>query len=271
MRAYRLSIPLYTPDWGRRRLALPHPKRGRSLLARLLLYFSTAVVLSVAGCATAPTDISVGARDLYHQIQLHRVLQLPVLAQAPFGLSDAEQAQVLDLYEAEAAAHLKELGLEVARQDTHDRAALLAELDLEDRALSEVFESQEGGLQDRRERLRALGESVHADAVWLGQVIYHSTATCDPTAESPYTPHVFVEGGSPQGPARVPCAISHFEARLLLTATGQTLWYNRALREVRASRHDAPTPDPAQNARDNVALVMASPYAGLPTPSARRD
>lgn len=269
MRSYRLSIPLHGPRRGRGRLILPGEDQIQPLPAlwRLVLAMAIAGLLSIMGCATTPRDISMGARQALHQVKVHKVVLLPMVAPAPFGLSPQEQQDMLRLYEAQAQKRLLAQGLQVVTaQEVRQQLPqeeLEERLDLDDQLLGEVFEDNTRGLHDRRALVAELGQAFGADAVLVGQVIYHSTATCDPNQESPYTPHVFVVHGEPEGQEPVPCAISHFEAKLVQASTGQTLWYNRALRELRASRADASTPDSEQNARDNVDLVFLSPYAGL--------
>ncbi len=253
-----------------------HRSQKRALY-RAALYAAVSLVLSISGCATltftddqAETGIRVG----FEATSLGKIAIIPFATSDFFGLSDAEREAAVRVYEDSAAARLEAMGFSVITCD-EVRAALAAaqgeplleRLDI-DRPLPELFEvtsTERGALEDDRIRLaKELAALVGADTLLIGQVIYHTEALCDIEEQSKYSAHIaFVPGEAIEGERQTPCAISHFEAKMLRGSTGQAIWYNRALRELRAASTQAPRPDPLDNARSTVDLVFSDQDSGL--------
>ena len=243
-----------------------------------LLISSLLAALCVAsGCASVgPPPVETGPREGFEAASLRSVAVVPFFSADPFGLEPEARAHMLATYESAAVADLTSLGLEVVAPDQVREALTAAErlheletrLDL-DRSIDTLFETgpfakrEEGVVDDRRVFLQELGALLKVDAVLLGEVVYHTDARCDASSSSTYTPYVVIEGsGRPQGET-VPCAVSHFQAKLIDPREAKPLWFNRALREVRATAPEASTPDLDQNARRTVELVLLETNKGL--------
>ena len=269
MRAYRLRIPLEGPYPAR----VPSPVTWS---VRFFAYSVVAVLLTVSGCAshfgTAPEDEALGVRDGIERVEIRSVAVAYIGSDGSFGLSEADLTAMIAIYEDRTVRRLRDAKLQVLTRESVAKAvegtSLAGTLDERlniDRSLSEIFETAapSPGIDDERvEAVRELGRTLGVDAIFLGQVVYHTTAQCDATTYSGYTPFVAHEGSPPKG-ERVPCAISHYEAKLLDATNGRTIWYNRALRELRAAREDAPVPDLVKNANATVDLVVWDGPAGF--------
>lgn len=227
------------------------------------------------GCATFPEyGGEVGVRGEIESLDLTRVAVLPFAAEDPFGYSPEELDAVVKIYEDTAVADLSALGMTVVTpasvrerlrgQEREDELRTRLELN---RSLDQLFEDDgrtAGTIEDERTAfVRELAAELDVDLVLVGQVVYHSSGECSGQSTSLYTPYVVFEGGEAPGVGRVPCATSHFHAKLIDAARGRTVWYNRALREVRANGASSPTPDLAANAREVVHLVIAKSEASL--------
>ncbi|MEO1268533.1 MAG: hypothetical protein AAFX99_10575 [Myxococcota bacterium] len=242
------------------------------------------LMLFASGCASVTTPpIEVGPREGFEASALNRVAVVPFYATDPFGLEPEMHAHMLAVYEGAAVDTLKGLGLEVlgpsqvrdalAQADRLDE--LKVRLDL-DRPIDGLFEGggpfapQRDSVDDRSTFIKELALLLKVDAVLLGEVIYHTDARCEASTSSTYTPHVVVDGkGRPNGET-VPCAVSHFQAKLLEPIEVKPIWYNRALREVRAVEPDGPQPDLDDNARQTVDLVLLEANKGLKSVFAAR-
>lgn len=260
-RTYQLMIPLEGP----RRRASEH------LPSRVLVYCATLALLTVSGCAiwSAPKP-EMGVRPHYASQEVASVAIIHVGAASTWDMPAAQFEEVRRTYEAGVSQELAAMGIEtIDRATVEDRLTqtplegkLAQALDI-DRPLEELFEEiSPHGLDARVEHVMTLGKVLGVDTVLIGQIVYHTESVCRGTVDSEYTPHVATPNGPPTE-EWVPCSVSHFEAKLVDTRTGRTVWYNRALRESRAQRADQPAPDPLDNARETVALVMSKDPAGL--------
>jgi hypothetical protein len=237
----------------------------------------TALLLLLAtgsGCATsADAKAETGIRSGFETVTIGRVAVMPFVTSDAFSMTREARDELVARYEQSAEARLEALGFDfVTAGEIRDglepetRTQQLARLDL-DKPLVELFEStssEDGALEDDRlVFIREIAEKMKVDTVLIGQVVYHTDAMCSGDG-SRFTPHVVYEPGEPTAPgARVPCAVSHFEAKLVHAKTGDTVWYNRALREVRAATPASPQPDILANADAAVALVLNDNRKGL--------
>jgi len=233
-------------------------------------------VFAAGGCATFSSgELETGLRAGTEGVAVHRVAVMPVVAADPFGMEPAEQQAMLELYEAEVVHGLEELGAEVltpvqvrdalmkAGRSDEIRRRLELNRPLELLFEPESIDERRQFEDDRKVFARELRDVLGVDALLVGQVVYHTTGRCEAGAESPYTEHVAVLGESGGGRTDVPCAISHFQAKLVDTRTGLTLWYNRVLRETRSASSESPPPDAGGNAVEAVRLVVGMPSAKL--------
>jgi hypothetical protein len=235
-----------------------------------------------AGCATV-TEYGppVGARGGLDSLDTTRVAVMPFRTEDPFGYSPEELETLVQTYEGTAVAELEALGMKVVTPDAVRKALrdkgreeeLDTRLDL-GRPLDQLFEQErtaEGVIEDERTAfIREVAELLDVQLVLVGQVLYHGEGECSGSAKSVYTPYVVFEGGPSPGEGLVPCAVSHFHAKLIDAPAGRTVWYNRALRELRASSPNAPTPDLIANAREAVGLVITDSAASLKSELAAR-
>lgn len=256
-RTYRLRIPIEGPYLPRA------PRIGGHV--RATLYLMLVLLLAVSGCATTSGEgPELGIRAGYEALNVQRVAVLHVVPESSWGLDDAQLLALLATYETRSTAGLEGLGLEVVDHDAVAQALkgtpfqdrLGEALDI-DRSLGELFE--DGGdvpsADERLSTVTAIGEHLGVQAVFLARVVYHTEALCDGTNDSEYTPYVILPDGEPEDD-RVPCVVSHFEAKLVDARTGKTIWYNRALREVRARSSDSAHPNATTNAEATVDLVL---------------
>ncbi len=231
---------------------------------RVTLYCTVVLLLAISGCATSGSaEAELGLRDGYEAVEVRRVGMLRIMAESRWGMTEQELQQMLGVYEDQSGEGLGKLGFEVVPHPDilqslegtpyHDRLGEALDID---RSLGELFEdASPAGNEERLETVMAIGTHAKVQAVFLARVVYHTEATCNGTAESEFTPHVILPDGTPRD-ATVPCAVSHFEAKLIDTRSGKTIWYNRALREVRAGSAQAQVPDADANARAAVDLVL---------------
>lgn len=266
----RPRIRLEAPDLRR------YKTRTRQLY-RLCLYTTVALLLSISGCASlsgGQTLEGKGIRAGFETIHVGKIAILPFVTSDTFSMSEEDRRVMLDIYEESALARLEAMGFETTSAEDvleaiedADKLADLSRLRI-DRPLPELFEpgeSEPGAIEDDRNVfLREVAALMEVDTVLVGQVVYHTHADCDPTAGSKYTPHVVFAPGEPSAQdTRVPCAVSHFEAKLIKAATGHTIWYNRAMREVRAPSASAQIPDALDNAQATVSIVITDKENGL--------
>ncbi len=264
MASYQLYIPL-EPMNARR-----HPRRRLGWIASLLLVLATATFVSCAPSAMVKDD--TGVRSDFHPTLLKEVAVLPFFSTEPFGLSETEQEKVLSFYESVARDELKKLGVEVtdtkalqsvtsvAPQDVRAGLNLTQPLD----SLFETLPPERQIAPERRAFLKEYARKAGVQTVLLGQVVYHTSATCPTVVGSQYSQHVVHVGGkSAPADVSVPCAVAHFQGKLVNAETGKTIWFNRALREARAAEADGDVPDLMENARAAVGIVFQDQESGL--------
>lgn len=250
--------------------------------AQLLLTLGLTLLVG-SGCATprgGMEEVPMGLRDGVLPGSVGRIAILPFAPSDPFGMEPEAQTLMLARYEASAARELGALGFELLSVEelrqglaSDEARAELKRLRI-DRPLPELFEPdrrQDGALEDDRHvLLRELGRRLEVRTALVGQVIYHTEAVCQGREPNPYANEVAYVTGPPEGDVRVPCVVSHFEAKLVDLETGRTLWYNRALRELRADAPSAPIPDAGANADATVARVISNDRHGLGQTKAAR-
>jgi hypothetical protein len=241
------------------------PRRPRmGDLLRALLYTTVLGLMTVSGCAAMPlSEAPMGLRDDVDTRRIKRVAIVYIGTASGWAPESDARDELITVYSDRVEASLTALGVEAlppsavqeALADT-ELAGRLSEALQIDRPLDDLFEEiSPDGLDERVKVIMALRDLLGVDAVLIGQIVYHAESTCDGSDESDYTPYVVFPNGKPED-ARVPCAVSHFEAKLVDTRTGRTIWYNRALREARGHAADAPAPDAIANAEATVDLVL---------------
>ncbi len=294
MRNYRLLVSLDGPHSGRAPLEMssrlragrvgavaphreePAPSQVRPALAsgRRRLMLVVLVVLSIVGCVAlssrALEDMPLGAQESFYAATPRKVLVLPITGAASFGVEPEAREAVLTQAEARFVEAVRARGFEVVEAPSALAAARAPNGEAWEpsalrRELWRWMEDRGEGHEETQRAVSSLAWSVGADAVLLGRVLYQSDATCEPSTSSPYTSHVALVGGAPQGAEPVPCAVSHVEARLVGANDGRLLWANRVLRELRAPHAGAATPDMDENLRAAVALTVGEGELGLPS------
>ena len=243
---------------------LSHYRTRKRLAYRLCLYATVAVLMTISGCAiVSGNNIETGVRAGFETAVLKKIAIMPFSASDLFSMTEEEQRHMLKVYEETTASRLEAMGFETIAPGqildllkTSDKVDEMSRLKI-DRPLPSLYESDESNTSDdRRVFLQEINAQLGADAIFIGQVVYHTTAECENTGVSPWTPHVVLEAGEASFGGRVPCAVSHFEAKLIDRTAGRTFWYNRALRELRAGASDAKIPSDLDNARATVDLVL---------------
>ncbi len=258
-------------------MALMRPTYTTGLAAALLCLLALPLLTACASGKGAQAQ--TGMRADLTPTDLGTIAVMPFSASDPFGMDPEAQAQMLALYQKSAEAELGALGLKVlstaevdSKLQSAGRTEELARLQL-DRPLGELFESgsDQGALEDERQvLLRELGPMLDARTAFVGRVIYHTDGICPGISGANPTATIVHQGQEASAERRVPCAVSHFEAKLIDMATGRTLWYNRALREVRAANPTDAAPDTNDNASQTVKLVLADADQGLQAITAAR-
>lgn len=279
MRKYQLRIPLEGPGkHARGKLRLPPTKKPKATKPsapaqatrpnKYPLYIAVFGLLVLISCATISSEgpAPLGIRSGFADLKVQKILIAPVVSEGGFGLSQEEHKALSEVYASQSALRLRALGFEVLTPSEIGDESVMEGLSVH-RSLSELFEPSRQGEQwavddERRALLQTLGSKFQAEAIYFGQILYHTSGTCQGSTNSPYTPHVVLAEGQPQED-RVSCTTGHFQAKLVHTQSAQTLWFNRVLREVRNATLASPSPDPLANARALVDLTLNSPSHGL--------
>ena len=243
----------------------------KRLVYRLCLYIVVLLLMSMSGCAFMANNArETGVRSGFEKTLIKKIAIMPFGSTDLFSLSEEEHRAMVQVYETSATLRLEAMGFEVMSSDqVSKRLGALGKLEelsrfQVDRPLTGLFEARRAeDKDDRLALLKELNAYLDTEAFFIAQVVYHTTARCEPTATSPYTSHVIMEAEPSNMKERVPCALSHFEAKLIEPTTTETVWYNRILREVRAGAVDAPNPDDISNARATVDLVLTERNKGL--------
>lgn len=264
-------------------LQKPAKRRRRGFSSRVALWRWCAVglvMLSSAACATssgASNEAPTGLRAGFEQIRLERVVVAPFFSVDPFGLDPDARRAMIGLYEDSAMKRLGGLGADVispgdvreALKADEREGELRERLDL-DRPLTALFEPSAKGapnaLEDERALfVRELAARFEADAVLLGEVVYHTEAKCaaGKRLNAPHRVRAYIGPPPKAKNVRVPCVVSHFQAKLIDPTSGATVWFNRALSETLASTPDAATPPIDANAREAVARVLLDARRGV--------
>ncbi|RDV39666.1 hypothetical protein DV096_03625 [Bradymonadaceae bacterium TMQ3] len=192
-----------------------------------------------AGCASTP---DVGVRDDYRSARVRSVAVVPFYASGTFGMPTAHFEPLRMAYQAQAMAWLEDMGFEVIAPDAlenHLRERELWEIFDEGVALHgslhRYFEPVDDQTEPRVEvlTLRTINEqdALPADTLLVGQIVYHSRGICrqSPSSFTRYARTSSTADAPTEFPR--PCVISHFQAKLIDTRTGHTMWFNRMYRE----------------------------------------
>lgn len=191
--------------------------------------------IGVQGCASGPRT---GVRPEFQAHLLRRVAVVPFYAQTNFSLSPDQLAAVLQQSEHAAMDSLRGYGFEVieptefrAHLERSDAHILFDDGVVLRGALSSYFEpakssngpSLEVATLTRLNREGALG----VDALLFGEVVYYTETLCNTDPNTPTSRE------APRAPAAsTPCVVSHFQAKLVYVATGETMWFNRTFLET---------------------------------------
>lgn len=256
----------------------PQPAGSRRPLVALLMLPLLSAAFGCAGLGNNAKEAPpAGIRADALQQDLGRIVLMPFAPSDPFGLGGGEREAMLDTYESAAHDTLKGLGLEALTPDALSEAMAAQDMQGElprlnlDRPLLELFEgptrvqnSEKGEFEDDRVvLLRQVAEALDVQTALIGRVVYHTDAVCPGIGGSGHVTSIEHVGQEPPRGERVPCAVSHFEAKLVDMRSGRTLWYNRVLRELRAESAGADTPDLMANARVTVGMVLGDETKGL--------
>lgn len=218
----------------------------------------------MVGCATAPR---VGVRSGFENRTVNTVAVAPVWGSSQFGLSDDEWRALTLQVENSVTSQLESLGFTVlGSSGLRDQ--------MERRNAWERFEdviSYRDGIETHFEPTRhtdqplevvALADlrragAIDSDGLLLLEIVYQSTGTCTEDARDHNQFAVIVtERGSRKDPAPGPCVVTHFQAKLVDTSTGKTMWHNRRLREYRAATIAA------DELRENIDATVTETIAG---------
>ncbi len=187
------------------------------------------------GCAPSR---QIGVRADYQHRVVSRIGVAPFYSRSTFSLPRKRLDHLLEVAQQRAVTWLRERGFDVVAP-TPLRRQLAAQkrwVDFERRiqglALAEAFEG--AGARDAQPRemtfvrqLRREG-ALESRFLLLAELLYHTATTCHVTLSS--SPLHIVDGEPSSEAPR--CLVTHLQARLLDTQTGETLWFNRRLRET---------------------------------------
>lgn len=202
----------------------------------------------VAACASAP---STGVRADFERQQVQSVAIVPFYSSNTFGLDDEQYRQLRRAYEQAASEALAAQGFDVVdSQRLREQMAQLGHWEAFDnkiplrQSLLAYFEPSPAGERDSIE-VRTIREltaegAFPADTLLFGEIIYHTRGTCWSEATD-YIPYARLEITT-QAPSNFPrsCVSSHFQAKLVDTTTGHTMWFNRMFVETHTGRvHDS--------------------------------
>ncbi|MFU8803561.1 MAG: hypothetical protein ACNA8W_07120 [Bradymonadaceae bacterium] len=203
-------------------------------------------LLLAGACATSP---QVGVRAPYQGASVGTIAIVPFYAINSFSIPDKEFREVLRSYEESTMRFLSRSGFEVI--DTRVLKHHLTELGVWEEfregvalreSLTSYFEpaSPDRGISIEVATLKRFQEKgwLPADSLFFGELVYHSQGTCRLDARR-YTTYAKtnVTREAP-GDFPRPCVVSHFQAKLVDAASGQTMWYNRMLLETHSDRVD---------------------------------
>jgi hypothetical protein len=211
---------------------------GHAAFTSTALLASTLIVLTLAGCASAP---EVGVRPAFEQRQVPRIAVVPFYSLGTFSLSNAQITEVMEASEASAVESLRASGFEVIeprafRQHLveNDATTLFDDGVMLRSELANYFEPAHGGDTGPDLEVTTVRElyeqgKLPAEALLFGEVVYHTRTNCrvDPT---PHNEHAEILGASSVNASDASeCVVSHFQAKLVHAPTGETMWFNRRL------------------------------------------
>lgn len=210
--------------------------RGATCIVAMMLF-------SVGMGACGGAQIKTGMRDGFKPKTSATISLSPFYSLSSFSLSPSQRRLMLEGYEAAAAEALVERGYQVksARELEHELTErglwqeYIQGATLE-HELARYFEPgpEVASLLPAQTLKRLAKEGGLGDAlIFFGQVVYQSHGICQRSASQNLrlSPHVEVRH-DPAAPALPsPCVISHFQAKLVDAASGETFWYNKSLLE----------------------------------------
>ncbi len=204
-------------------------------------------VWMLAACATSP---QVGVRQSYQESRLEATSVVPFFTRSTFSLPEATLRTRLRWAESTVVQWLEQHGVEVVPPETTRRrlqaGSAWAPFAEEGRMRTDLGRAFEDARVDHRARsqaelVRRLRRDDRLESRYLlfGEFLYHTTGTCRTRADE-YTDraHVVLAPEAPPSLPR-PCITTHFQARLVDADSGETVWYNRQLRELHVPELDA--------------------------------
>ena len=211
---------------------------GHTVFTSTAVLASALIVLTLAGCASAP---EVGVRPAYELRQLPRIAVLPFYSLGTLSLSSDQITEVMEASEMSAVESLRASGFEVIeprafRQHLveNDATRLFDDGVLLRSELANYFEPARGGDTGPDLEVSTVRElyeqgKLPAEALLFGEVVYHTRTNCrvDPT---PHNDHAeILRATSGDDSESLECVVSHFQAKLVHAPTGETMWFNRRL------------------------------------------
>ena len=193
-------------------------------------------VLFFVGCGAAQ---KVGVRKTFKNRTVERVAVIDVYATGQFSLDDDAFAALRDTYVAATEATLSELGFSVVT--TKEFESSFESPEARERfwggipthnSLEPMFERNRGEVGTEAETVIAFSKQLPANALFIAEVVYFTQGVCD-SKTTDYTTHVVIEPEGVRTPA--PCVVSHYQAKLIDSATGSTMWHNRVMLEHRGA------------------------------------
>ena len=196
------------------------------------------------GCASGP---QTGVRPDFEHQQVTTVAVAPFYARGAFGMDQETLEKLQRIYEDQAAQSLEQQGFRVIRTEAlrdhlktqqswkpFDEGIYLRQ------SLTYYFEPPVDGRSPSIEvtTLRELAQqqAFPAEAILFGEIVYHSQGICrdEPTQFTPYA-RMTLTSSAPAALPR-PCVVSHFQAKLVDTRTGRTMWFNRTFLESHSAQ-----------------------------------
>lgn len=237
----------------------PHHLRQATLIA---------LALGLLACSATP-DKKLGLRPGYEQLAVKRVAIVPFYSTGTFGLEDDKLKATISAYERACAEWLINQGFQVLKPEEFrahlERRSVWKEFQDGVELSLPLWRYFEPGADPTNQttevvtlRKLAQAKALPTKTVLVGEIVYQTETTCTQSADGSNThASVVVSPSAPDDYPR-PCIVSHFQAKLVDTDRGDTIWYSRKLREY----HDAKLDDGKRQANisEVVALTLGGPY-----------
>lgn len=215
-----------------------------------LLLFPLLLVLAVTVASACASSSTVGVRAHYQNVAVDTIALVPFYTLGTLSLGESEREQMLHSYEHATRRLLEQMGFSVidSRAFQHQLVEVGVWQEFRDgvllrESLTSYFEPAQASDAAASVEVATLARMTKAGVLptpylMFGEVLYHSQGTCHVDARrfNEYArTHVM-----PSAPSELPrpCVVSHFHAKLVDAGSGQTMWYNRFMREVHTGSVD---------------------------------